>query len=317
MSWILIVTTLVSLFGGAGAVYAADDAVPGDILYPVKTLVEDARLLLADEEADVDLLLEFLDERLAEIGILLDEGDLEDLSAAFSGYENRAQQLGQLMSRIQPEDPLAGDALQTMLQSRLQEQAELMQGMANAAGDLLQVRERLQDMLQTNEQLRKRDAVQEDADTTKESGQEQQGEKPGEDQGQPQDKGQPQGAAQGQDNQTTQWQASLEAQTLTEDGQFVLTFRVHAALKGSTYMKVNGVEYACSIADAAQGMLTCRGPAPSAEEVQVELFEAGSGRLLYSSILRMKRYGQDAEKGQSDEGSDEGGHDSGMGNGKK
>lgn len=41
MTWVLIVTTILSLVSGAGAVYASKDALPGDVLYPVKTWVED------------------------------------------------------------------------------------------------------------------------------------------------------------------------------------------------------------------------------------------------------------------------------------
>jgi len=41
MTWVIIVTTILSLVSGAGAVYASKDALPGDVLYPVKTWVED------------------------------------------------------------------------------------------------------------------------------------------------------------------------------------------------------------------------------------------------------------------------------------
>ena len=37
MTWVIIVTTIISLISGAGAVYASSDALPGDTLYPVKT----------------------------------------------------------------------------------------------------------------------------------------------------------------------------------------------------------------------------------------------------------------------------------------
>ena len=295
MSWILIVATVLSLFGGAGAVYASDRAVPGQALYPVKTLVEDVRLLMANDEADVDLLLGFLDERLSEMGILLEQDDLQNLLTAFSGYENRARQLQQLMTRVQPQEPVQGQALESMLQSRLQQQAQLLQGVAAMAGDQVQIRERIQLFLETTEQLRSRDMKQteevENASAVPENGQ------PADKAGQPEEKGEPQGAAHGQENQQTQWQTSLEAHYVDADGQYVLTFRVHAALMGNTYMKVNGVEFACATTDAAQGLLTCKGPAPQGEELSVELFDRQSGQMIYAGILRMNRYGQDGETG--------------------
>ena len=39
MTWVIIVTTLLSLVSGAGVVYASNDALPGEALYPVKTWV--------------------------------------------------------------------------------------------------------------------------------------------------------------------------------------------------------------------------------------------------------------------------------------
>ena len=36
MTWVIIVATILSLISGTGAVYASNDALPGDTLYPVK-----------------------------------------------------------------------------------------------------------------------------------------------------------------------------------------------------------------------------------------------------------------------------------------
>lgn len=57
-----------SMLGTAGVAAAAESALPGDALYSVKTLVEDARLLLADGGVqDGQLLLAFARERLEEL----------------------------------------------------------------------------------------------------------------------------------------------------------------------------------------------------------------------------------------------------------
>ena len=68
---------LITLAGGAGAgtVYAAQSSMPADVLYPVKTWSENARLGLATSpEKDIDLLLEFANRRIEEMLVLAEEG---------------------------------------------------------------------------------------------------------------------------------------------------------------------------------------------------------------------------------------------------
>jgi hypothetical protein len=60
---------------GGGIVGAANASLPGDLLYPLKTTVEDARLALASApEHQVDLALQFVKERVEEIQALADAG---------------------------------------------------------------------------------------------------------------------------------------------------------------------------------------------------------------------------------------------------
>ena len=71
-----ILILLAVAFGGTTAIaFAAQDSLPSEALYPVKTLMEDVRLALtSDPEAEVDLLLLFSDERLEEIAALIERG---------------------------------------------------------------------------------------------------------------------------------------------------------------------------------------------------------------------------------------------------
>ena len=55
MTWVIIVTTIISLVSGAGVVYASNDALPGEGLYPVKTWAENVQLWLAPDDVDVEL----------------------------------------------------------------------------------------------------------------------------------------------------------------------------------------------------------------------------------------------------------------------
>jgi len=62
---------------GGGITWAASDSLPGDVLYPVKLAAEDVRLSLASApESQVELALQFADERVAELEALVERGSL-------------------------------------------------------------------------------------------------------------------------------------------------------------------------------------------------------------------------------------------------
>jgi len=67
-----ILIVLAIAFGGTTATaFAAQDSLPSEALYPIKTFVEDVRLALTtDPEAEADLLLQLSDERMEEIAAL-------------------------------------------------------------------------------------------------------------------------------------------------------------------------------------------------------------------------------------------------------
>jgi hypothetical protein len=87
-----LITVLVMLFAGAGVTaYAAQDSLPNDMLYPVKTITESLRLnLTTDPVKKVDLLLGQASTRLVEINALVDQGQpvpetvLEQLHGKYS-----------------------------------------------------------------------------------------------------------------------------------------------------------------------------------------------------------------------------------------
>jgi hypothetical protein len=64
-----LILSISLLFGGAGATaYAAENSLPDDFLYPLKTIAEDARLdLTSNPQSEVDLLLTYADRRVDEI----------------------------------------------------------------------------------------------------------------------------------------------------------------------------------------------------------------------------------------------------------
>lgn len=75
MTWILVVTTLVALLTG-GTVYAADQAAPGDLLYPLDRAIENLRL--GRPHGGEAPQTRFEAERMQEAGELLQQEDAED-----------------------------------------------------------------------------------------------------------------------------------------------------------------------------------------------------------------------------------------------
>lgn len=75
MKLITIATILSLLLGGGITAVAAQDSLPGDLLYPVKTLVEDIELGLAtDPETEFEVAFKHTNRRAEEIQQIIDEG---------------------------------------------------------------------------------------------------------------------------------------------------------------------------------------------------------------------------------------------------
>jgi len=84
-----------------GVAYASTEALPGDLLYPVKHGLEQARLAISTtSEGDTALLVGFADERLAEAEALAAAGRLADLELALQGYESEITALVGLVEEV-------------------------------------------------------------------------------------------------------------------------------------------------------------------------------------------------------------------------
>ena len=284
MAWVFIAISLLSL-GGVGTVYASADALPGEVLYPVKIASEDIQLFFSDDEGDIDLLLNFMDERIQEMEKLSEEGNPQGMELALDGYQNEMEQMTGLMTKMQAEDPVAGDALHAEVQSRLEEQTQRMLHVDEAAGDQLQIQEQVQDRTETQDQLKSGVGDPETEDSSTGNGN--QGNTNVDEQGSMQ------GEPQSQQKSNTQLSASLQAYELTEDGQFVLRFVVNGAQNGSVIVRVNGVDYACS---GSQSSLVCQGPAPSDGTAQVEVLNGSNGTSLFRQWITVSR-GNDSSSG--------------------
>jgi hypothetical protein len=72
---VLLAAVVVTAALAGGAIWAAEDSLPGDVLYPIKLAVEDVRLAFASAPADqVDLALQFAEERANDVRALVATG---------------------------------------------------------------------------------------------------------------------------------------------------------------------------------------------------------------------------------------------------
>ena len=139
------------LFGGAGsAVFAAQDSLPGETMYPVKTWSEDFRLQFTSaSQAQIDLALEYANRRMAEITAMHAAGlqAPAETGQRFQEELELALQLGAGLDNPQ--------MIQAMSRIRLQVEAHLqtLQGLIqNSAGGIDPVIAQLQ--VQLREQAR-------------------------------------------------------------------------------------------------------------------------------------------------------------------
>ena len=173
ISAILIAATLIA--GGGGAtVYASQNAMPGDMLYPVKTWSEETRLELTQNAmTQFDLNLEFANRRVEELISLEDEesGEVEDTDETPIRLMDRLQLHIEDALRLmdQVEDP---ELAMTRLQTHLRTQTKLLEDCLGSADpelepvmlrthQMLQDRLRLVDEELEPEQLQEQNQVQE------------------------------------------------------------------------------------------------------------------------------------------------------------
>ena len=120
----IALATLLLLGGGAG-VAAAQDDLPNQLLYPVKILTEDVRLMVnSDPGTEIEMLMEMSQERVREMIALSDEGltPPNHVALRHEAHTRRALQIA---------GGLKGEALNealTGIQTALQTQTRLMEG---------------------------------------------------------------------------------------------------------------------------------------------------------------------------------------------
>jgi len=97
-SVILVIILTVSALGG-GTVYAAQDSIPGDALYPVKLGTEQMRMMLpANDVVKAERALSFAERRVGEIEALAEKERAQYLGLGVKGYDDA---LNMTLARIE------------------------------------------------------------------------------------------------------------------------------------------------------------------------------------------------------------------------
>lgn len=278
MTWVIIVTTVLSLLSGAGAVYASNDALPGEFLYPVKTWVEDVQLLVAPDDVDVELAGIFASRRMEELLELLQTGEEIDLQDLLDGYRNRTELMTQTFEKVRAQDPEDAIRLRVELETRLQEHARLMESLLDEQmEDIdLPLQAHIRTMLETNTQTRLRinqdDPVGEPAaETVVDSTEDETTDDLIEDITD-------ENNDQNQYNNQNQNRVEYASDDFVENGSLFFQFRFADSLSNEVYAVVDGSVYNCAV---NASLVTCNLTGTSGQGT-LKLFDLKTNLLLYS-----------------------------------
>ena len=104
---VLMITLFAFLFGGAGmTAMAAQSALPGDILYPVKTGIESVQLVLSASAAErAELQMGFAERRLEEIAGLVEGGQFDQIPPTTDSFEAHIRLVMVEVEDLRNQDP--------------------------------------------------------------------------------------------------------------------------------------------------------------------------------------------------------------------
>ena len=127
----VLIVLMAFLFGGSAiTALAAQSALPGDALYPVKMTIEQTRLSLARSAAvRAQLPLEFAERRLGEVEGLIAEGRYQQVSTATVEYESFIKNALAELDLISEMDPPRATELMLQITESLSRYARTLAGM--------------------------------------------------------------------------------------------------------------------------------------------------------------------------------------------
>jgi hypothetical protein len=127
----VVIVLMAFLFGGSAiTAMAAQSALPGDVLYPVKMTLEQTRLSLARSAAvRAQLQLEFAERRLGEVEGLIAEGRYQQVSTATVEYEEYIKNALAELDLVAEMDPAQATEIMLQITQSLARYARTLTGM--------------------------------------------------------------------------------------------------------------------------------------------------------------------------------------------
>ena len=128
------------LFGGAGiTAMAAQDALPGETLYPVKTGLEDMQISLTfSHMQQVELHLAFAEHRINELAALIEAGETTELALTTARFELEINLAAAALRDLFAKDPAQAAELAPKLTAMLTHYAEMLADIKSDAPETAQ-----------------------------------------------------------------------------------------------------------------------------------------------------------------------------------
>lgn len=153
MSWLMIIVAAASLLlGGGGVAFASTDALPGDALYPMKTVIQDVELALSNDEGDIDLLLGYMQENIDSMNELAAQERWDDIEVGLQQYQGNLDEILQTRTRLAYLDAPSEEALLSRIQLELHSQSQELLQLQTRIQNQQKLQEKIQEAIQQNDQ---------------------------------------------------------------------------------------------------------------------------------------------------------------------
>lgn len=139
LALVIVAALFLLLTTGVITARASEDSLPGDVLYPVKTGLEQARLAVTTSPPErLNLYLQYADRRLREANALLEVGRYEDVKRVVTELEANVRSADNALREVERRDPERGRDLKTEMVMRLAGISVIVNNLTTTAPPVLQ-----------------------------------------------------------------------------------------------------------------------------------------------------------------------------------
>lgn len=136
--WLAILVTMITLLLGGNIVVAAERALPGDNLYPMRTIAEEMHLWLADDSTDIQLHASFATQRVNELQALYQKGRIDDMVATVAQLSLHVRTAAAKVTIVTQADSIAQPTLTAKFAQTLDQQSAALNALTVTAPAPLQ-----------------------------------------------------------------------------------------------------------------------------------------------------------------------------------